>query len=260
MSGLTRHRRALIVLAGLACLVLVALAAAWLALFRDTVQPASVDDALAAYRAQAEAGGTRIPPGVYVYATDGNESIDVLGGTTHAYPARSTITVTRADCGTALRWDVLRGRSTTWTQCDASDGGETLARVDETHRFFGRTERTDYTCTDTLARPVRAKPGTTWTVACDTAKGIVERGTGTVVAQTQLPVGDGTVPVARLRFETTFSGATRGSTTREMWVERETGLPVRVVLRSTTVNRSLLGDVTYRERVRLDLVSLTPRR
>jgi hypothetical protein len=259
MSGLTRHRRVLIVLAGLACLLL-ALAAAWLALFRDTVEPASVDDALAAYRAQAEAGGTTIPPGVYVYATDGSESIDALGGTTHEYPMRSTITVTKADCGTALRWDVLRGRSTTWTQCEAADSGETLARVDETHRFFGRTERTDYTCADTIARPADAEPGTTWKVACDTAKGIVERGTGTVVARAELPVGEGTVPVAQLRFETSFSGTTRGSTTREMWVERETGLPVRVVLRSTTVNPSLLGDVTYRERVQLDLLSLTPRR
>jgi hypothetical protein len=259
MSGLTRHRRLLIVLVGLAC-VLVALGAAWFTLFRDTVEPASIDDALAAYRAQAGTGATAIPPGVYLYTTRGEESIDALGGTTHEYPPRSTITVTKADCGTALRWDVLRGRSTTWTQCEAADGGETLARVDETHRFFGQTEHTDYTCADTLARPAKAEPGTTWKVVCDTPKGIVEGGTGTVVARSQLPVGDGTVPVTRLRFETTFSGTTRGSTTREMWVEPETGLPVRVVLRTTTVNPSLLGDVTYRERAQLDLLSLTPRR
>jgi hypothetical protein len=259
MSGLTRHRRLLIVLGALAC-VLLALGAAWLALFRDTVEPASIDDALAAYRAQAEAGGTTIPPGVYVYATHGEESIDALGGTSHEYPARSTISVTTADCGTALRWDVLRGRSTTWTQCKAAGGGETLARVDETHRFFGRTEHTDYTCPDTVARPAQAKPGTTWKVACTTVKGIVERGTGTVVSRGVLPVGDGTVPVAQLRFQTTFSGTIRGSTTREMWVERETGLPIRVTLRTTTVNPSLLGDVTYREDVELDLASLTPRR
>jgi hypothetical protein len=259
MSGHPRQQRLLIVLAGLVCLLL-ALAGGWFAFFRDTVEPASIDDALAAYRAQAEAGGTRIPPGVYVYATDGNESIDALGGTTHEYPARSTITVTRADCGTALRWDVLQGRSTTWTQCTSEDGGEALASVAETHRFFGRTEHTDYTCVDTLARPAQSEPGTTWKVACDTENGIVERGTGTVVAHAELPVGEGSVPVAQLRFETTFSDKTRGSTTREMWVERETGLPVRIVLRSTTVNASLLGDVTYRERVQLDLVSLTPRR
>lgn len=254
-----RRRRVLVVLGGVACL-LVALGAAWLALFRDTVEPASVDDALAAYRAQAQAGGTRIPPGVYVYATEGRESIDALGGTEHAYPGRSTITVTRAACGTALRWDVLEGRSTTWTHCEDADGGETLARIRETHRFFGRTEHTDYTCTDTLVRPAVPEPGSSWEVACDTDDGIVERGMGAVVARADLPVARSTVPVVQLRFETTFSGETRGSTTREMWVEPETGLPVRVVLRSTTVNQSLVGDVTYEERVQLDLLSLTPRR
>lgn len=258
MSGLTRHRRALIALAGLACLLL-ALGAGWLALFRDTAEPASIDDALAAYRAQAESGPTAIPPGVYVYSTKGSESVDALGGTTHEYPTISTITVTPTGCGTALRWDVLRGRSTTWTQCTAADGGEALARIDETHRFFGRTERTDYTCAGTTARPATAEPGATWEVSCRTAKGIVERGTGTVVSHEHLPVGTSSVPVTRLRFDTSFSGTTRGSTTREMWVERETGLPVRVVLRSTTVNPSLLGDVTYREGVQLDLASLTPR-
>jgi hypothetical protein len=259
MSGLTHHRRALMALAGLACLLL-ALTAGWLALFRDMTEPASIDEALAAYRAQAESGPTAIPPGVYVYTTEGSESVDALGGTTHEYPASSTITVARADCGTALRWDVLRGRSTTWTQCTAPDGGESLARVDETHRFFGRTERTDYACADTTARPATAEPGATWEVSCRTPKGIVERGTGTVVSHERLRVGESSVPVTRLRFDTSFSGTTSGSTTREMWVERETGLPVRVVLRSTTVNPSLLGDVTYRERVQLDLVSLTPRR
>jgi hypothetical protein len=260
MSGHPRRQRAPVAIAALLLLVIVVVVGGvWLAFFRDSAQPASIAEALAAYRERAERGPTRIPSGVYVYATEGQESVDALGGARHNYPPRSTITVTAADCGTTLRWDVLRGRSTAWTTC-TDDGGETLAAVAERHRFFGRTEHTDYTCSGTVARPAEHDPGMTWKVACDTASGILERGTGTVISLTELPVAGAPVPVAHIRFRTTFAGSTRGETTRDMWVERETGLPVRVRLSTTTVNGSPIGDVTYRELAQLDLVSLTPRR
>ena len=73
------------------------------------------------------------PEGVYVYRTHGFEKTDALTGVTHRYPARSTITVTGDPCGFRLRWDVLEGRSTTWTVCVGP--GRVVAR--ETLRFGG---------------------------------------------------------------------------------------------------------------------------
>jgi hypothetical protein len=36
--------------------------------------------------------------GVYTYLTSGGEQVDVLGGTQHRYPERTTITISSADC------------------------------------------------------------------------------------------------------------------------------------------------------------------
>ena len=97
---------------------------AWLALFRDTAEPVSVEDAVTSFRTETEAtsGPLPISPGVYVYATNGYEKTDALTGVTHRYPSRSTITVAAAECGMSLTWRVLQGRSTEWTFCVTDEG------------------------------------------------------------------------------------------------------------------------------------------
>lgn len=243
---------------GIAALIVAAAGAAWLFAFRDTAQPASIDDAVRAFRERADREGSVVPAGVYVYETRGFERIDALGGTRHAYPARSSITATRADCGTLLRWDVLVGRSTEWTYCDGEDA-VALASIDERHRFFGRTETTTYRCTGTLAFPRDAEPGDTWPVRC-AAGDVAERGTGELLGLELADVGGVPVDVLHLRVRTSFTGPTTGSAERESWIEPETGLPVRLVMRSDTTNDSLIGDVDYTEDVELELTSLEPRR
>ena len=106
----------------------VGLLGAWWFLLRDVATPASVSDALAAYRQHGDGGSSPIPPGVYVYATDGFEQTDALRGATHKYPGTSTITVTGAPCGVRLRWDVLEGRSTTWIACTGPDDWSARSR------------------------------------------------------------------------------------------------------------------------------------
>ena len=88
--GTRRLRLLLTAAAGIA--VVVAALATWQLAFRDTTKPASLDDALARFRAQAATANIPIPPGVYVYATTGSEFVSALGGLRHRYPARSTIT------------------------------------------------------------------------------------------------------------------------------------------------------------------------
>lgn len=247
---------AVAVVAGLA----LAAAAGWYLLLRDEVVPAHVADAVAAYREHEVDAGNRspIPPGVYLYKTDGFERTDALGGTTHRYPAISTLTVIPTRCGMSLRWDVLAGRHSTWQICVARNGWMQQTR-DEQHTFFGVGDRTTYRCTGTMFRPHGDTPGTTFPVMCITDD-TVERGRGRVAGREQRVVAGSAVASVHIRTTTSFTGATRGSATYDFRLERDTGLPVGIVLVSRTTNGSPIGDVHYEENVSLALESLSPKR
>jgi hypothetical protein len=235
--------------------------AGWYLLRRDVAEPASIAAAVAAFREQEAAGAVKRSPiaaGVYVYATDGFERTDALGGATHTYPSRSTITVTTDPCGVRLRWDVLRGRFTTWTVC-VGDKMWLQRTRDERHTFFGIGDQTTYTCTGTPFRPLGGAAGSTFAVACATGSA-TERGHGRVLPCETAPVGASSVGCAHVRTRTTFAGDTRGSASYDFWLARDTGLPLRVAMRSRTTNGSPIGDVHYEEDVTLALTSSTPRR
>lgn len=235
-----------------------AVLATWWLVLRDVSEPATVRDAVSAYRGQADAGRSSIPAGVYVYATEGSEHTDALSGATHRYPHTSTITVSGTPCGARLRWDVLRGRTTTWTVCSGTATWMERVRY-ERHTFFGVTEETTYTCTDTPFRPAGDRSGTTFAVHCSTGQAH-ERGPGRVVARETVDVAGRPVSAVHIRTETSFTGDTTGSATYDFWLSRDTGLPLRIGMISRTTNRSLIGDVHYEERVSLRLTSLVPRR
>lgn len=234
---------------------------AWYVAFRDVTEPASVDEAITTFREETGPGSRKpspVPEGVYVYDTVGYERTDALTGAIHRYPSRSTITVTADPCGVRMRWDVLEGRSTTWTYCITSGGWE-IAGQDERHTFFGRTERTTYTCARTPFRPAGDRRGATFAVVCST-DGAEERGTGLVASRAIVRVAGRPVATVRLRRRTSFAGRIRGTSTHDVHIARKTGAPVRVVMTSRTTNDSPVGDVHYEEDVSLRLRSLVPRR
>jgi len=166
---LARVRRAGLIAAGVVGVVVLGGLGAWLALFRDTAEPVTVADAITSFRTETEGSvsASPIPPGVYVYSTDGSESTDALAGVTHRYPNRSTITVAAAECGASFTWRVLKGRSTEWRFCLTDDGWQLRAQ-DERHTLYGRTERTTYICKDTPILPSRHPLGASWPVECVT--------------------------------------------------------------------------------------------
>jgi hypothetical protein len=254
-------RRAGIVAAGVVVALAIAGVGAWLALFRDTAEPVTVGEAVTSFRTDTEASpaaASPIPPGVYVYATRGYEKTDALTGVTHRYPARSTITVTAAECGVSLTWRVLKGRSTQWTFCVTGDGLE-LRTQDERHTFYGRTETTTYTCENTPIRPSDTSVRT-WPVSCSTGDA-TESGVARVVPGAVLRVGDMLFAVRHVRKVTAFTGSIRGSSRYDFWFQARDQLPpVRIVMRSHTTNDSPVGDVHYEEDVTLVLDSLTPSR
>jgi len=257
--GRGMSRRWLVAGVAAACALAVGLLGAWWILFRDVAEPATVGGAVSAYREGAGTPSSSIPSGVYVYATDGSEQTDALGGVTHRYPRLSTITVAGAPCGVALRWDVLRGRSTTWTVCTGPPTGWGERSRFERHTFFGVTDSTTYACTGTPFRPNGDRTGTPFTVECSTGKA-QEHGPGSVVGRPELTVAGTRVPTVHIRTTTSFTGDTTGRATYDFWLARGSGLPVRITMVSATTSGSLIGDVHYRELVRLRLTTLTPRR
>lgn len=232
---------------------------AWLALFRDTAEPVSVEEAVTSFRTETDATTRPSPisPGVYVYATSGYEKTDALTGVTHRYPSRSTITVAAAACGMSLTWHVLQGRSTEWTVC-VTDEGWDLRSQDERHTFFGTTERTTYVCENTPIRP-HDPSRTSWSVSCSTGDAR-ESGVAGVVSGRTLRIGRTLFAVRHVRKTTTFSGEIRGSARYDFWFHARLGVPVRIAMVSRTTNDSAVGDVHYEEDVALVLQSLRPRR
>ena len=248
MSRLGSRRRRLVVgvaLLGAAAAVLVAAWASGL-LFPDTARPAPPGSALARFRASDP--HPQGIDGVYAYRTTGGESLDVLGGASHRYPAETTITVVETACGVRLRWDPLAGRSTTWTLCTRS-GGVELRGLDQAHTFFGHADRTQYACTQAGER-----------FACRAAHG-TETGQAAVVGEAGVEVGGERVRALHVRMTARVGGGSSGTETTEWWLQAGTGLPLELVVSSRTSRAEpVVGQVHYRENATLRLASTTPER
>lgn len=250
-------RRAVV---GAAALALAAGAgvAVWALVFRDGSEPVSVQEAVESFRA-GEGGGPPVSgpaPGVYVYATRGREEIDVLVGSSHDYPAETTITVAAGGCGILLRWAPLSGRSTTWELCPEGEGWR-LAGYRETHTFFGQTERTDYRCAaDADWLPAGGAPPAR---SCTTGETDETSRVEVLGPGEPMDVGGVEVEVVHVRVALTLSGRTRGTGLLEAWL-LQNGLPARLVLDNDNRSSSPIGDVRYTEEAELRLGSLEPRR
>jgi hypothetical protein len=233
--------------------------AGWYFVLRDVAEPTTVGEAVTSFReSRGRSGKSAVPEGVYVYTTAGFERTNALTGVTHRYPPRSTITVTRDPCGFHMRWDVLRGRSTVWSICVLRTGW-TVASQDERHTFFGRTERTTYLC-QAGGRPFWPKlPTTARRYLCSTPNA-TEHGLAGVAGRGDLTVGGSRLSTVHLVTTSSYTGAIRGTSRYDFWLDRRHGVPVRVALVSRTTNDSPVGGVQYDENVTLRLVSLTPRR
>jgi hypothetical protein len=195
-------------------------------------------------------------PGVYVYDTDGLDSVDALNGAHHTYPAQTTITVTPDGCGVRQRWTAVEQRWEEWTSCVAAEGVAMSTFVDF-HSFFNQGTNELYKCTGD-PQPVAAPAGTTWAITC------VEPGEttvwhGQVVGEEQLVIGGTPTPVEHVVIDLD-DGDARDHQHREVWYVRGTDLVAKQSVTNDTTNSSPIGDVHYHERYDLTLVSLTPRR
>jgi hypothetical protein len=240
----------------LACVVVVGVGAAvalWLA-FRPP-KPVSVGDVVDRFRSEqpiAPASALPAAPaaGVYVYATRGSEHISV-GGMTHRYPARTTLTVTVRGCGLQLRWDALSGR---WQRAQLCARGSAwvLTHYTDAHKFLYLQDVHDYSCDP----PVAAADG--WSVACTTAHGRLVSTTRRVGAGMRRLSGR-MVRTTHLRIDQTATGASVSTGTIDAWV-LASGLPVHVRIVDHGSQVVLGSRVSYDESATYDLTSDTPLR
>lgn len=225
---------------------------------RESSEPASVTAALARFRALPPSARTLPPalrgrapaPGVYVYATRGAEVSHVLGTRRHAYPARTTATVSVTPRGCVrTRWDALASRWDARLVCRQGDLPR-LVSLSEAHRFAGHADRRTYRCTrdSTPQRSRCAIAGTT------TADAVVALGPRT------LPLDGRRVRALLLRTTTRVRGDTVGAGTTLTWVLPRTGLVVKRTIANANVTDTVVGDVRYEERATLALTSARPLR
>ncbi len=261
-GGAARGRRPPRWLYASSLLVLLVLAGGWFAwhAMRQTHQ-VSVATSVSRYRSGTAAptgGGTDLPrpaTGVYVYDTTGSERIS-LGGLSHEYPARTTLTVTADPCGLRVRWDALAERWSEWVLC-ATDQGWRVRTATDVHKFLYREDRQDYVCDDSLALP---RAGTTsWTTTCHTKSGQLTL-TVTRIGGQAMRVGTTAVSTTRLRAVTKATGSSTNEGSVEMWLQDTTGLPVRAEVRNRGTQQVLGQAITYDEAAVFTLVSLTPSR
>jgi len=185
-------------------------------------------------------------PQAYAYRTTGFEEIDAFGGARHDYPETTAMLVRRADCGVVLTWQPLKERMTRWELC-RSERGWLLRGFSELHIFFGRRDMRMYRC----------RSGSLVVDATCSAGNTTETAEGTTVGTETLTIDGRQVKTLHLSVRTRLEGKTRGTGTRELWL-RSDGLPVRWILTNESATPSLAGDVHYRERLELSLLSLEP--
>ena len=198
------------------------------------------------------------PEGVYAYKTTGYEEVDAFGGSRHDYPATTYMTIRKKGCGVVLRWQPLEER---WDESDHCVQGSaiTIERFSMYHEFFQSGMEQPYPCAPG-SHVYRAgqPPGATWTVTCSSPEfGDIEMLTR-VVGTEAVDVGGTVVQAVRTRYEAKISGYSQGTQIQERWVDPDRGLMLRIVTQVDVNTKTPIGQTPYRERYRIDLLSLTP--
>ena len=213
-----------------------------------------VEETVESFRKASQ--GSAPVDGVYVYDTKGSESVDVLGGDAHTYPAETALTVMAEGCGSRMTWKPLDGRAETWLVCPAG-GGLEVPRTSSVHSFFRQTYDTAFVCQGSWWVP---PPGTTtWTSSCANTDRTATR-TGHVIGIEPYTIDGASRQAIHERAIDDLSRGSVGTVTTEIWIDQETGLMLREHLVTDSHNDSVVGTVFFKEDLDLTLRSLVPQR
>ena len=199
-----------------------------------------------------------VEPGIYRYKTMGSEQIDALGGTSHDYPAETTLTVIAGDCGVHVRWDALRERRDEWGLCSTPDGIELSPLGVQYHEFYNQPDEEAVSCDRSALLVPVADSGSDGPqqLSCTLAEDpwspsweVLDRTTRTV---------DGTtIDVQHVRMTIDDNDEYFEHTVVD-WYLAPTGLPVEMSSTKDSRTPSPIGGIVYHEQYDLELISTTP--
>lgn len=277
MAARQRRRRRL-VLAAIA-LVIVAYAVVRTFVLNDDVHRLTAGEALDRFRQQSTATvvstgseadvtlpavGPALPtlpaPGVYLYRTYGQESIDAVGGSVHQYPDETTITVTTEACGVRLQWDVLKERRERWVLCVGDDGVHLQPDGGQSfHEFFGQTQTEDITCDrPVLLLPADGAPRAATHLTCLLGS-LSWSPSWEVLERTVMEVAGTTMEVQHVRMTVADDDQYFEHITLDWYLDAH-ALPVSARLTKDSLSDTDFGDVEYVEHYAYDLQTLVPLR
>jgi hypothetical protein len=195
-------------------------------------------------------------PGVYVYTTDGRETVDAMGGDSHVYPSVTTVTVSPTECGFRMSWTPVEGRADDTEVCRGG-GGLFESGAVNAHEFFRISQVENFMCAPG-AWWLPPAGVTTWTADCRSDGGRLTSRVGQVVGVETMSLGTETRAVVHVRFEDTVTGSSTGASVTDLWLDPDTGLPWRQTSTASTGNDTVIGHVTFDERIDMTLQSTTP--
>lgn len=259
-------------------LVVLALLVAGFLWRRDTATPVPVSDVVDRFRAEEAADGGAAPDsspdqeqsapatspsgpastalpvaGVYLYRTIGHEEVDALGGARHDYPAETTITVRRGDCGAVHRWDALEERFEEWAVC-RRDGALVMPWFTAFHQFFGTDDRQDFTCDPPVVLVPSPSAGAPEPGFCRSVD-LTEEMTVSIVGSESVAIEGEQVAAVHVRIDVELSGSAEGSSVIDLWFDEVDGTLLRWTETGTSTSGSLIGDVHYDETFDIMLTS-----
>lgn len=218
------------------------------------VAPTTGPTSIAVSRSPEPGEEFRTPDGVYVYKTTGYETADAgVPKARHDYPAETTVTIRDNPCGIDVRWDGTEDRWDGIAIC-LHDSYTKVASYTSFHRFFGQSQRHDYTCGGTsYLRPPTITAGYTWSFDCTTSDAKAHT-VGTVVGYEMV----GTTRALHIHYDSTLTGSQRGENPQDFWIAGP--YVVRQASRVDAEVDTPFGTITYHEEYDLVLKSRTPRR
>lgn len=220
---------------------------------RPSVDRAGADTSEAAPRQPAAPAPTPDRPaaGVYRYATDGWEELDVRGSH-RRFPDETAQVIHHTDCGYRQIWEPLEERRDEHGFCVDTDP-PALVTTATSRSFFGQRREQTFTCS-----PVTTTDGG-WRTRCDDGDGTAMTVTTQQLGTGRRTVGGETVEVTELRVAADLTGDTSGQRRSTVWTRVGDGLLVRSEVEADLEAPGPFGRVRYRERYELDLLDLEPR-
>lgn len=193
---------------------------------------------------------SRLPDvGVYPIIVTGGEQLDLGTITSREYPIDGFVTVTPSACGVEIRTDFVLERWQSLEWCDTGSGLE-LGQEQIFHQFFGLDDLVVRTCTDSPLVP----DATSW--SCRSDESTAERAVTSTLIVADVAGDERSV----LAFATTLVVGDHPDNveTIELWIDVETGLPVRESRIYDFTLDTPLGDAGYTETYEWAMTSLVP--